>query len=109
MYNAMYVGRFHVATMIRKQIYIEERQDRTLKRRARARGVTEAEIIREALDEVDTRTGGRARRPPLDPAAARKAVAFMRGLAAQRSKGPAGRRWTRESLYDDRLARWTKS
>ena len=109
MYNAMYVGRFHVATMIRKQIYIEERQDRRLKRRAKARGVTEAEIIRDALDEVDASTGGRGRRARLDPAAARKAVAFMRGLAARRSKGPAGRRWTRESLYDDRLARWTKS
>ena len=81
----------------------------TLKRRARQRGVTEAEIIREALDEVDTRTGGRSRRPELDPEAARKAMAFMRALAARRSKGPAGRRWTRESLYDDRLARWTKS
>ena len=95
--------------MIRKQIYIEAHQDLRLKRRARERGVTEAEIIREALDEVHTRTGGRGRRPGLDPVAARKAVAFMRALAARGSKGPAGRRWTRESLYDDRLDRWTRS
>ena len=77
--------------MIRKQIYIEAPQDLRLKRRARKRGVTQAEIIREALDEVDTRTGGRDRQPGLDPVAARKAMAFMRALGVRRSKGPAGR------------------
>jgi len=36
--------------MIRKQFYVEARHDRMLKRRASQRGVTEAEIVREALD-----------------------------------------------------------
>jgi hypothetical protein len=40
--------------MIRKQVYLDVRHDRMLKRRARQRGVTEAEIIREALDRVES-------------------------------------------------------
>lgn len=36
--------------MIRKQVYITEPQDRALKRQAQARGVSEAELVRQALD-----------------------------------------------------------
>jgi hypothetical protein len=64
--------------MIRKQVYIEPRQDRMLKRRARQRGVTEAEIIREALDRVDAGAVGE-RSGNAD--SARLAIAFMRSLA----------------------------
>jgi len=39
-----------VATKVHKQIYIEPRQDAFLKRLARETGVTEAEIIRQAID-----------------------------------------------------------
>jgi hypothetical protein len=39
-----------MAGMVRKQVYIEKRQDEALKRAARRRGVTEAELVREALD-----------------------------------------------------------
>ena len=93
--------------MIRKQVYIEERHDRLLKRRARQRGVTEAEIIREALDRADV---GDSRAGHLsDPAAGRKAISFMRSLARRRRKAPAGRGWTRESLYDERIGRWQQS
>ena len=38
--------------MIRKQLYIEEAQDKALKRRAKELGVTEAEVVRRALDEA---------------------------------------------------------
>ena len=91
--------------MIRKQVYIEERHDRLLKHRARQRGVTEAEIIREALDRADVGDS----RAVSDPAAGRKAISFMRSLARRRRKAPAGRGWTRESLYDERIGRWQKS
>ena len=37
--------------MIRKQIYIEDRQNSQLKRLARARGVSEAMLIRQSLDQ----------------------------------------------------------
>jgi hypothetical protein len=42
---------------IRKQIYLDPRHDRELRRMARATGKTEASIIREALDRLirDTR------------------------------------------------------
>ncbi|MFH1951541.1 MAG: CopG family transcriptional regulator [Pseudomonadota bacterium] len=36
--------------MIRKQIYIQPAQDATLKQRAMMLGVTEAELIRRAID-----------------------------------------------------------
>lgn len=38
--------------MIRKQLYLEEAQDRALKRRAQELGVSEAEVVRRALDQA---------------------------------------------------------
>jgi len=94
-------------TMIRKQVYIEPRHDRMLKRRASQRGMTEAQLIREALDSVEG--GTVVRRREGDAAAGRKALAFMRSLSALRRKTSSDRGWTRESLYEDRIGRWTKS
>ena len=37
-----------VAELVHKQIYIEERHERLLKRISKARGVSEAELIRQA-------------------------------------------------------------
>src|SRR5258708_4367230 len=93
--------------MIRKQVYIEPRHERMLKRRARQRGVTEAEIIREALDSVET--VGVVRKRDVDEAAGRQALRFMRALGTSPRKALRGRTWTRESLYEDRISRWTKS
>ena len=42
-------------TMVRKQTYIRPDQDRALKRLARKRRVTEAEILRKAIDEYVAR------------------------------------------------------
>ena len=93
--------------MVRKQVYIEPRHDRMLKRRAKQRGVTEAEIIREALDRVDVTPAGP--RGQVNADAARQALAFMHSLSARKNQAPKGRTWTRESLYEDRIGRWTKS
>lgn len=41
---------YDVYTMKRKQIYLEEEQERAIKRIARERGVPEAVVIREAMD-----------------------------------------------------------
>lgn len=96
--------------MIRKQVYIGPEQDRMLKRRARQRGVTEAEIIREALDRAALGLSSvRAQSAGLDANAGRKALSFIRSLAGRSSKGPAGRSWTREALYEDRIGRWARS
>ena len=37
--------------MVRKQLYIDERQDTLLQREAARRGVTQARVIRDAIDE----------------------------------------------------------
>jgi hypothetical protein len=91
--------------MIRKQVYIEPRHDRMLKRRASQRGVTEAELIREALDSIEIGMVPQE----VDAAAGRKALAFMRSLPASHGGASRGRTWTRESLYEDRVGRWAKS
>ena len=97
-----------MARMVRKQVYLGQEQDRVLKLRARERGVTEAQVIRDALDGPGY--GVRAStKAPGDPVAARKALAFMRSLTLRRRKTPTGRNWTRESLYEERLGRWPKS
>ncbi len=98
-----------MAQMIRKQVYLEARQDRTLKRQARRRGVTEAEIIREALDRT-ARSGPTVHSSGgYDADAARRAVMFMRSLAKRPTKGKRGRGWSRDDLYEDRIGRWAKS
>ena len=89
--------------MVRKQIYLEERQEARLKRIARARGISEAEVIRQAIDR-------QIRRGPVasgggDPTAWEHALRFMRSLTRSRKAGGFGRRWTREDAYAERLSR----
>jgi hypothetical protein len=89
--------------MIRKQVYIEERQDRSLKRRAKELGLTEAELIRQGIDALD-------RQPRSEPRARRlEALAESERVvrARRRMRVPqTGRGWTREELYEERLARF---
>ena len=85
-----------MSARIRKQVYLDPKHDRELKRMARASGTTEASIIREALDRLvmDTRL-------EKERLAAWKAErAFIDRWMA---KGPVPghrRRWRREDLYD---------
>ena len=89
--------------MVRKQIYLEERQEARLKRVARARGISEAEVIRQAIDRqvgrVPVEAGGG------DPAVWERALRFMRSLAARGRKGGRRRDWKREDAYAERLSR----
>ncbi|MBI3943377.1 MAG: ribbon-helix-helix protein, CopG family [Chloroflexi bacterium] len=39
-----------MSQMVRKQIYIQERQEAMIKQLAQARGVSESEVIRQAID-----------------------------------------------------------
>jgi hypothetical protein len=85
--------------MIRKQIYILKRQQVVLRRLARALRVSEAELIRQAIDQ---RVRGDATRPlPADAEAWAKALAFMRALAAQGPLPERARTWRRDDLYED--------
>ena len=85
--------------MIRKQVYIEPEQNALLKRRARELGLTESEIIRQAIEGALNGAYQRARAIAAWDAAL--AVARERAnLPDAGSGGPRG--WTREELYDER-------
>lgn len=90
--------------MVRKQLYITEQQDRALKQQAKALGVSEAELVRRALDELlhDT-LGAPARREVLD-----RLLTNTRHLASHH-RLPAGYRFDREDAYAGREARWQQS
>ncbi len=90
-----------MARMVRKQIYIESRQDTVLKQQARVLGVTEAEVIRQAIDRQKTplRLGVR------DLKAWDREKAFIAKRMAK-GRAPGGRRWKREDAYEDRLMRY---
>ncbi len=83
-----------MAEMIRKQVYIEPRQDQLLKALAKELGVTEAELIRHGIDRGLASMAGL--RP--DPTAWKEVERYI--LARMRKGAVKGkRRWTREELY----------
>jgi hypothetical protein len=81
--------------MMRKQVYIEPRQEALLKRLARETGATEAEIIRQAIDR-QAKTFLVSRR---DLSAWQEERDFINQLI-QQGPLPGGRRWRREDLYE---------
>ena len=90
-----------MARMIRKQIYIESHQESILKQKANSLGITEAEVIRRAIDgqAASARMGAR------DPQAWEREKSF---ITRRMSKGhmPGVRRWKREDAYEERLMRY---
>ena len=81
-----------MAKMVRKQVYIEERHDRLLKERARKYRVTEAELIRRAIDREVAATAP-------DPTAWDE---LKRRIERYRKKAPRAHvvTWTRDELHD---------
>ncbi len=86
--------------MVRKQVYVEARQEEQLKRLARELGITEAELIRRGIDQV---TRLPLRLPP-DPRAWEEARTLIR-QRMELEVPQTGRNWRRDELYDDRLDR----
>ncbi len=80
---------------IRKQIYIEPRQEALLKAIAQLAGISEAEIIRQALDR---HLGSISSQKP-NIAAWEAEKAFINQVK-QRSPLPGGRDWRRSDLYE---------
>ncbi len=81
--------------MIRKQIYLEDRQDAQLKRVAGLLKVSEASLIRDSLDRGLRVAGAR----PTRPEAWQAVKAFLR--KRMRHNPLAGKRtWRRDELYD---------
>jgi hypothetical protein len=90
-----------MAQMIRKQVYIEPRQDASLKRLARMLDMTEAEIVRQALDRQAA-----ALQPGMrDLEAWEREKAFIAGRMAS-GLVTTSRRWQREEVYEERLSRY---
>lgn len=87
-----------MAKMIRKQIYMQDEQDKFLKSKAQELKVTEAEVVREALDSF--RNYGSV--TILDPSAWLKEREFLSRLLTtnQPSDKSAVRTWKREDLYE---------
>ena len=92
-----------MSQMVRKQIYIKQRQQSMLKRLAKARGVSEAELIREAIDQK--LSGGSTGAFQHDPKTWAKALGFMQSLHAQGAMPDRPRTWKRDDAYADRLSR----
>ncbi|WP_316436446.1 CopG family transcriptional regulator [Leptolyngbya sp. NK1-12] len=80
---------------VRKQIYLDARQDTLLKRIAQQTGVSEAEIIRQALDQHLS-----AVHAPSPNLAAWQAEKAFIAQHKQRPALPGGRDWQRADLYE---------
>lgn len=89
--------------MVRKQVYITREQDQLVKRRAKALGVTEAEVVRRGIELASTTAASF----PFDRQAWEEEMQFIRERARIQELGRT-RGWTREELYDERLARFSR-
>jgi len=90
-----------MSTKIRKQIYLEKRHDRLVKRLAKARGVSEAEVIRQAIDRE---VGQQALRPA--PRAVDALEAFIQFALKRERRGTSDQpyKWSRDDAYEERLS-----
>ena len=85
--------------MVRKEIYITPQDDELLKRRAEQLGVSEADLIRQAVEQIARQAAKREEAIK----AWEETIAFARERAKLPIAGTGGDRgWTREELYDER-------
>jgi len=87
--------------MIRKQIYIEPGQENSLKKQAKRLGITEAEVIRRALDKQMALLIPGIR----DLSAWEREKAFIAGRMTGKPL-PRPRKFRREEAYEERLGRY---
>jgi hypothetical protein len=92
-----------MSDMVRKQFYIHKRQHILLRRLSRARGVSEAEIVRQAIEREAT--GVSPQSPLPDRAAWDEIVDFVE---ARKALGPDGEpyQWNRQDAYQERESRF---
>lgn len=83
--------------MVRKQVYISARQEAMLKRRSSELGITEAQLVREALDAYASR--GLSTRGVQDATVWHEEKAFMEDLL-NRGRVAGRRRWRRDDLHE---------
>ena len=88
-------GEYLMSDLVRKQLYITRTQDRQLKEKAKEYGMSEAELVRKALDLHISKVSFSR-----EPAAAwKKEVEFIKELMGKGTvRGQ--RNWKRDDLYD---------
>jgi hypothetical protein len=92
--------------IIRKQIYLSRRQNQTLKRLAKQRGISEAEVIRQALEREAALSV-----PPMHDS--RKALEKIFAYVESLRKRPGFMQgnpstFNRDELYEERERRWMR-
>ncbi|MDI6871149.1 MAG: CopG family transcriptional regulator [Bacillota bacterium] len=87
-----------MSRLIRKQLYLEPAQDALVKEWAAKRGLSEAEVVREALNLYAATA--QQLRLPRNPAAWAEEKAFLEAQGC-RETVPGRREWEREDLYED--------
>ena len=92
-----------MSEMVRKQFYIHKRQQILLRRLSQARGVSEAEIVRQAIEREAT--GESSLSLPPDRTAWEEIVDFVEARKALGSKGGKPYQWNREDAYTERESR----
>ena len=89
--------------MIRKQVYIEPEQEQFLKRRSKELGISEAALIRQAIDRLDV-DGGESPSKRQAWEEAKRVIQERMQLRVPQTE----RSWTREEIYEERLARYSR-
>jgi hypothetical protein len=87
-----------MSEMVRKQFYIHEHQQRLLKRMSQARRISEAEIVRQAIEREAAATPSL---PKPDRAAWEQIVCFVETRQALGS-GNEPYQWSRQHAYEER-------
>jgi hypothetical protein len=82
--------------MVRKQVYIDDRQDELLKREALRQHITESELIRRAIEQVYDEEAAHSERMQRHARFERTADEIARLLA---EAGGEPWKWNREELY----------
>ena len=90
--------------MVRKQIYIERRQEAKLKELALRTGQSQAEIIRQAIDRQMITAPTPQKHLACE--AWEREKAFIQTLIDAGPVPATTHRWTREEIYKERLSRY---
>ncbi len=89
-----------MSRMVRKQVYIEPRQEASLRRRAKELGISQAELLRRCIDQMGTAP----MTLPCDKTAWEDAKVYIEERMTIEAP-QTSRTWTRDELYDERLKR----
>ncbi len=94
-----------MTVMIRKQIYIPRRQEILIKRLSQSRGISEAEVIRQAIEREINRE-----LIVVDPEKLSAWEQLMQAVEERKAETQSGEpyHWNREEIYAERENRWLR-